>query len=105
MPGPVSSQGGRRAGQIGGEILPAVMRKRGGADCSRVQFFLGWWPLLFSQEWWGHIWYVVYGSPAVCCWREPIVSRILSRNRRPTVLRVLDPDKIFGIGAEETRRM
>jgi hypothetical protein len=48
MPGPVSSRGGRRAGQIGGKILPAVMRKRGGADCSRVQFFLGWWPLLFS---------------------------------------------------------
>jgi hypothetical protein len=39
-----------------------VMRKRDGADCSRVQFFLGWWPLLFSQEWWGHIRYEMYVS-------------------------------------------
>jgi hypothetical protein len=36
--------------------------------------FLGWWPLLFSQEWWGHILYEVYGSPAVCCWRELVIS-------------------------------
>jgi hypothetical protein len=23
--------------------------------------FLSWWSLLFSQEWWGHILYGVYG--------------------------------------------
>jgi hypothetical protein len=28
----------------------------------------------------GLIRYGVYGSPAICCWREPIVSRILGRN-------------------------
>jgi hypothetical protein len=28
-----------------------VMRKRDGANCSRVQFSLGWWLLLFSHEW------------------------------------------------------
>jgi hypothetical protein len=26
-------------------------------------------------------WYGLYGSPTVCRWREPIVSRILARNR------------------------
>jgi hypothetical protein len=28
-----------------------------GADYSWVEFFLGWWSLLFNQEWWGHIRY------------------------------------------------
>jgi hypothetical protein len=32
-----------------------------------VQFFLGWWPLIFNQEWWDRIRYGVYGSLAVCC--------------------------------------
>jgi hypothetical protein len=27
---------------------------------------LGGWPLLFSLEWWGFIWYGVYDSSAVC---------------------------------------
>jgi hypothetical protein len=41
-----------------------------GVDYYRVEFFLGWWSLLFSQEWWGHIRYEVCGSLAVCHWRE-----------------------------------
>jgi hypothetical protein len=36
---------------------------------------LGWRSLLFSQEWWGPIWYGVLGSLAVCHWREPVVFR------------------------------
>jgi hypothetical protein len=40
----------------------------------------------FSLEWWGLIRYGVYGSLAVCCWRELIVSRILGHNRRPWYL-------------------
>jgi hypothetical protein len=39
----------------------------------------------------GHIRYEVYGSPAICCLREQVVSRILGHNRWPTVLGVLDP--------------
>jgi hypothetical protein len=35
----------------------------------------------------------VYGSPAVCRWREPIVYRILGHNRWPTVPRVFYPDR------------
>jgi hypothetical protein len=35
---------------------------------------------------------MVYGSPAIYCWRKPIVSRILGRNRWPTVPGVLDRD-------------
>jgi hypothetical protein len=38
-------------------LISTIMRKRDGADCSRVQFFLGWWSLPFSQVWWGHIQY------------------------------------------------
>jgi hypothetical protein len=69
--------------QVAKSCLPTsiVMRKRDCSDYSWVQFFLGWWPLLFNQEWWGHIQYGVYGSPAVCYWREPIISRILGRNQ------------------------
>jgi hypothetical protein len=55
-------------GQIGGEIPPSVaivIGGRTGMDYSWVEFFLGWWPLLFSQEWWAHIWYGVLGSPVV----------------------------------------
>jgi hypothetical protein len=49
-------EGGRSGRQVVKSSLPTstVMRKRDSADCSRVQFFLGWWPL-FNQEWWGHI--------------------------------------------------
>jgi hypothetical protein len=35
----------------------------------------------------------VYGSPAICCWREPVVSRILGRNWQSVVLGVLDIDR------------
>jgi hypothetical protein len=68
------------------------MRKRDGVNYSRVQFFLDWLSLLFRQEWWGHIQYWVYGSLAVCFWRELDVFRILGHNRRPAVPEVLDPD-------------
>jgi hypothetical protein len=73
---------GRAGRQVARSYLPTsiVMRERDGVDFSRAQFFLGWWPLLLSQEWWGHIWYGLYGSLTVCCWREPVVSRIFGRN-------------------------
>jgi hypothetical protein len=94
---PGSSQvreGGGSGTQVAESCLPTstVMRKRDGVDCSQVQFFLGWWPLLFGQQWWGHIWYRVYGSPAVCYWRESVISRILDYNQRPVVPGVLDHD-------------
>jgi hypothetical protein len=75
-------------------LMTTVMGKSDGANYSRVQFFLGWWPLLFRQEWWCHIWYGVYGSPAVCHWRELVVFRILGYNLWPAIPRVQDPDKI-----------
>jgi hypothetical protein len=36
--------------QVAKSCLPmsTIMRKIDGMDCSRVQFFLGWWPLIFS---------------------------------------------------------
>jgi hypothetical protein len=82
--------------QVAKSCLPTstVMRRRDDADCSYVQFFLGWGPVLFSQEWWGHIRYGVYGSLAICCWRLPVVSRILGLNRQPVVHGVLDPDNL-----------
>jgi hypothetical protein len=40
-------------------------------------------------------WYGVYSSPAVCHWREPVVSRILSHNQRLVVPRVLYPDNVI----------
>jgi hypothetical protein len=48
--------------------------------------------LLFSLEWWSLIRYGVYGSPAVCCWREPIISRVLDHNRRPVVPEIFYPN-------------
>jgi hypothetical protein len=36
---------------------------------------------LSSQECWGHPWYGVYGSLAVLLSEEPVVSRLLGRNR------------------------
>jgi hypothetical protein len=60
-------------------------------DHSWGWFFLDWWPLIFSLEWWDHFLVWVYGSPAVCHWREPIVFRILGHNRRPTVPVVFTP--------------
>jgi hypothetical protein len=32
--------------------MPTIMSQRDDADCSQVQFLLGWWPLIFNQEWW-----------------------------------------------------
>jgi hypothetical protein len=87
-PGPSQvREGGRSGKKLVKSCLPTsiVMRKRDSVECSRFQFFLGWWPHLFSQEWWGHIWYGVYGSPSICYWREPVVSRILACNRRLAV--------------------
>jgi hypothetical protein len=95
-PGPSRvEEGGGSDRQVVKSCLPTstVMRKRDSADFYWVQFYLGCWPLLFSKEWWGHIRYGLYGFPAVCCWREPVVSRILGRNRRPAVPGVLDPNK------------
>jgi hypothetical protein len=37
----------------------------------------------------------VYGSPTIFCWREPIIFRILGRNRRLTVPKVFTPTKLF----------
>jgi hypothetical protein len=81
MPGPIPDRGRRQGGQASGEILPTHVYCNEGErwwDFSRAQFFLGWWPLLLSQEWWGHIWYGLYGSLTVCCWKEPVVSRNLA---------------------------
>jgi hypothetical protein len=71
---------------------PIVGWKSDGMDHSHDLFFLGWRPLHFSLEWWGLIRYGVYGSPAVCCWREPVISRILDCNRQPVEHGVLNPD-------------
>jgi hypothetical protein len=87
---------GREVGsQVVKSRLPTstIMRKIDGVDCSQIHFFLGWWPLLFSQERWGHIQYTVYGSPAICYWKELVTSRILGHNQRPVVARVEDVDR------------
>jgi hypothetical protein len=60
--------------------MTIVTRESDHVDYSWVQFFLDWWSLLFRQEWWGHIRYEVYDSPAVCRWSEPVISRILAHN-------------------------
>jgi hypothetical protein len=61
-------------------LAPIVGWKSNDVDHSWDLFFLGWWPILFSLEWWGLIRYGVYGSTTVCRWREPVVSIILRRN-------------------------
>jgi hypothetical protein len=38
-------------------------------------------------------WYEVYGSSVVYRWREPFISRILGRNRRPRIPVALYPNK------------
>jgi hypothetical protein len=60
--------------------------KSDGVDRAWDYFFLGWWPLLFSLEWWGRL--LVWGVwfPIVCRWRELIISRVLGRNRWPAVV-------------------
>jgi hypothetical protein len=61
-------EGGRTGRQVVKSYLPMSIarRKSEGLHCSQVLFFLGWWPLLFSQEWWVPIRCKVCGSPAVC---------------------------------------
>jgi hypothetical protein len=80
--------------QVVKSCLPTsiIRRKSESIDYSRVYFFLDWWPLLLSQEWWGHIWYMVYGSLVVCHWMESVVSSTLSCNQWLIVPEVLDPD-------------
>jgi hypothetical protein len=81
QPGPARvREGGGLGRQVLKSYLPTstVVRKRDGVDCSRVQFFLSWWTLLFSQEWWGHIRYRVYGSSAVCYWSKPVFVLVSS---------------------------
>jgi hypothetical protein len=50
-PSPVE-EGGGLGRQVVKYCLPmsTVMRNKDGANCSCVQFFLGWWLLLFNQE-------------------------------------------------------
>jgi hypothetical protein len=44
--------------------------------------------------------YGVYGSPVVCHWREPIISRVLGHNRWPAVPGVYYCDNsIGGVGS------
>jgi hypothetical protein len=52
-----------------------------GVDYSQIWFFLSWWFLLFSQEWWDHIRYVMYGSPTVCYWWELVITRFMGHNQ------------------------
>jgi hypothetical protein len=68
-PGTSLARGMRWSGLTSCEILPPVTIGIGectGVDYSRVLFFLGWWSLLFIQEWWGQIRYGVHGSPIIC---------------------------------------
>jgi hypothetical protein len=83
-------------GQSGDEILAAHANRRVHKWWCRLfprLIYLGWWPPPFHP---GVVellsWYGVNGSPAVCRWREPVISRILGRNRWPTVPQVLYPD-------------
>jgi hypothetical protein len=75
-PGCVPSRGLRirKTGLTGGEILPARGYSDGGKGLVRItpsfSSVLGWWSLLFSQEWWDHIQYGVHGSPTIFHWRE-----------------------------------
>jgi hypothetical protein len=41
---------------------------------------------------------MVYGFPAVCRWREPIVLRILGRNQWLTIPEVHYPDTSLDVG-------
>jgi hypothetical protein len=94
-PGLASSWGGRRDGQTGSEILHArsrrtVERWRRGSFPGFVLFRLVASPLQSAvagpYSVWG-VWFLV-----ICHWREPVVSKILGRNRWATVPEVPDPD-------------
>jgi hypothetical protein len=73
-----------------------MMGGRTGTDYSWVEFFLGWWFLLFCQEWQDHIWYGVLGSRVVSHWRQLVVSRFLGHNQWPTMPGVQDPVSSLG---------
>jgi hypothetical protein len=47
-------------------------------DCARDEFFLGWWPLLFSLEWWGH--FLVWGVWFPSCFLLEETDRIQNFN-------------------------
>jgi hypothetical protein len=49
--------------QTGDEILLVCVYR----DEVEDRLFLGRWPILFSYELWGHIWYGVYGFSAAFC--------------------------------------
>jgi hypothetical protein len=51
-----------------------MMGDMSGAYYSWILFFLGWWRLLFNQEWWDRIWYGELGSPIFCRWGEHVMS-------------------------------
>jgi hypothetical protein len=56
----VDERGGRGR-QVAKSYLPELIVgwRSDGVDYSRDYFFLGWWPLLFSLEWWGR--FLVWG--------------------------------------------
>jgi hypothetical protein len=60
----------RHAGPTDSEI-PSAHVYRGGVSASvdyeQFYFFLCWWPLVFSEEWWDLFWHEVLCSLAVCC--------------------------------------
>jgi hypothetical protein len=95
LPRPVPGRWGRWNGQIGGEILPAhVYRNKEKRICGLllglVLFRLVVPPLQLRVVM--PFRYGVCGSSVICCWRKPIVSRIVDRNWWPTVPGVLDLD-------------
>jgi hypothetical protein len=67
---PGHSQAGEREAKrlIGGENLPVYDHRNRGrcvdVDYSWIWFFLSYWSILFTQEWWGHIRYEVYRFPS-----------------------------------------
>jgi hypothetical protein len=74
------------------QLATIVMGERTNTNYSRVKFFLGCWPILFNQEWWDHICYMVLDSPSICHSREPMISRFLGHKWWSAVPGVQDPD-------------
>jgi hypothetical protein len=54
---PQVEEGVRTGRQVAKSCLPTPIMgwKSEGMDYDWDYFFLGWWPLLFNLEWWGHI--------------------------------------------------
>jgi hypothetical protein len=52
---------GERARQVVKSYLPVLIVgwRSDGMDHAQNYFFLGWWPLLFILDWWGH--FLVWG--------------------------------------------